>query len=540
MASKELVKSHDRSSSALTTVSKYKSNIPPPPPQQVLEEDEYIEALSKIIERDFFPDLAKLKRQHAYLDAVRMNDLERIEATARDITGNDTPLGQRRLKTPARTPKLSRTGLPDQSWTPARVDISDATPTWQDHGRAQPQGSETTDTPIIDTPFTSSRHEQDNLDSEKDKVDTTLSLDQFQARYTSEDNASFIDIVEKINASKREKYRWMYEQERKSQKLIEGDNQDQKLLRQSGESDGEEIGGLESQKQEGSKLALMISDNRSATIPTWEYKAKNSLMYNPEGLGTHLDERSIRASPKEIVHHNTSFQGRDLLVVNQAAAAKINPSPYLKSNDSDTPKVAGYSFVSSTPSPSMSQMGEDPDMMTWGTIDDEPLLISSGVSDSGPSPFKLPETPRRELIAQKLSEKASKRFRENSNLRAKVFASPSLSALSQYQSALGGTTPTPRFNAPYTAISSSPGRATPSGSASRSATPRISSPNPRARAEMLSPAAKTLLDRARNSNSRGADHQLRSTYGSDSPGAPSRSRDHRHAPVTPSPLTRRP
>lgn len=48
-----------------------------------------------------------------------------------------------------------------------------------------------------------------------------------------------------------------------------------------------------------------------------------------------------------------------------------------------TPKVAGYSFVSSTPTPSMSQMGDDPDMMTWGTIEDEPLLISSGIGDSG-------------------------------------------------------------------------------------------------------------------------------------------------------------
>lgn len=47
-------------------------------------------------------------------------------------------------------------------------------------------------------------------------------------------------------------------------------------------------------------------------------------MYYPEGLGTVLEEKDIRAAPKEIVHRNTGFQGRDLLVVNQAAAAKLD------------------------------------------------------------------------------------------------------------------------------------------------------------------------------------------------------------------------
>lgn len=47
-------------------------------------------------------------------------------------------------------------------------------------------------------------------------------------------------------------------------------------------------------------------------------------MYYPEGLGTVLEEKNIRAAPKEIVHNNTGFQGRDLLVVNQAAAARLD------------------------------------------------------------------------------------------------------------------------------------------------------------------------------------------------------------------------
>ncbi|KAF9907989.1 DiGeorge syndrome critical region protein 14 [Linnemannia zychae] len=499
----------------------YKSNIPAPAPQTILEEDEYIEALSKIIERDFFPDLARLKRQHAYMDAVEQNDSERIRAAARDLAGNDTPLAMRRLKTPARTPRYDRAGLPNESWTPARLDGAQATPSWGNNEPPTPALPGATDTPIAETPLQSGLKVRSGKEiAQEDVVDTSLSLDQFQMRYTSEDNASFNEIIEKINTQKREKYKWLYDQEKKSMRLLEnGDsNAGQKLLRESGESTSSQalvrVGDSSNTLDGPSQLALALNDNRSGVISTWEYKAKNTLMYAPEGLGTTLDEKSIRGNPKEIVHKNTGFQGQDLMMINQAAAAKFDPAPYMKANVTDSPKVAGFSFVSSTPSPSMSQMGDDPEMMTWGTIEDEPLLISSGIQASTPSPFKLPPTPRRELIAQKLAEKASKSFREGSSLRAKVFASPSASALAQYRESMGGRTPTPRFNSPYGVTSPSPYNKTP-GRPSSNPT-RLGSPNPRARAEMLSPAARTLLDRARN---RGADQQLRSSYGNATPGA---------------------
>ncbi|KAG0298242.1 DiGeorge syndrome critical region protein 14 [Linnemannia gamsii] len=520
----------------------YKSNIPTPAPQVILEEDDYIEALSKIIERDFFPDLARLKRQHAYLDAVEQNDSERIQAAARDLAGNDTPLAKRRLKTPARTPRFDRAGLPNESWTPGRMDGAQATPLWGDHEPPTPAfPGGPIDTPIADTPSQSKLKRKSEDETAEDKIDTSLSLDQFQMRYTSEDNASFNEIIEKINSQKKEKYKWLYDQEKKSMRLLENgsNNQEQRLLREAGENGDDSSSSQalvrigDGAKQDGpSKLELALADNRSGVISTWEYKAKNSLMYAPEGLGTTLDEKSIRGNPKEIVHRNTSFQGQDLLMVNQTAAAKVDPAPYMKGTVTDTPKVAGFGFVSSTPSPSMSMMGDDPEMMTWGTIEDEPLLISSGVQSSGPSPFKLPPTPRRELIAQKLSEKASKSFRASSSLRAKVFASPSASALSQYRESMGGTTPTPRFDSPYGVSSPAPYNKTPGGPSSQPT--RLGSPNPRARAEMLSPAARSLLDKARNKP--GTDQQLRSSYGNATPGSSSTLRQ---GSVTPSPLTKR-
>ncbi|KAF9970438.1 DiGeorge syndrome critical region protein 14 [Actinomortierella ambigua] len=460
---------------SMTSTSRaYVSNVPPPPKQEILEEDDYTAALSKIIERDFFPDLAKLKRQHAYLEAVEMGDLDRIRATALELTGKDTPLSQRRLQTPARTPRYAAAAVPNQEWTPARVDVGKATPSWKNlqssGGNSDPADRDprhaagaSDQTPMLDTPLgaTSSRSKRrrmspDAEDTKAGGIDTSLSLDQFQTRYTSEDNASFNQIIENANRERQAKYQWMYDRETKSlriqheggasssaQKLITQGEGHGAMDAQSGststqlivtkkEVQGSQEGEESEQGNDGNgaeKLAEMLKDKRPVAVPTWEYKVKNSLMYFPEGVGTTLVQGDLlRGNPKEIVHRNTGFQGQDLLVLNQTAAAKIDASSSLDGKDGETPSVNGYKFVSSTPSPAMSQLGDDPELLTWGTIEDEPLLISSGVSPSGASHFKLPPTPRRELIAQKLTEKASRTFREKTTLRAQVFSSPSTSS----------------------------------------------------------------------------------------------------------------
>lgn len=282
----------------------YKSNIPTPAPQQILEEDDYTDALSKIIERDFFPDIAKLKRQHEYLDALAMNDIQRIQAAAIDLAGNDTPLTQRRLRTPgisarqpfmcscffplfltlflpssflAQTPRIGRTVLPNEAWTPARVDIGNATPTWKDDDPARPT-SLSEDTPLLDTPTgkTLKKMRKSATETpEENTIDTSLSLDQFQARYTSEDNASFNEILEKMNLRKKEKYSWLYDQEKKSMRLIEqSNNPEMKLLRQSGEDSDLPQGSDDTSTLDKATMQVALTDNRAGTIPTWGYKVR--------------------------------------------------------------------------------------------------------------------------------------------------------------------------------------------------------------------------------------------------------------------------
>ena len=51
----------------------------------VLDEDTYTEALSSIIERDFFPHLSKLKAQQNYLQAQQSGTLADLEKASKAL-----------------------------------------------------------------------------------------------------------------------------------------------------------------------------------------------------------------------------------------------------------------------------------------------------------------------------------------------------------------------------------------------------------------------------------------------------------------------
>ncbi|GAA5892249.1 hypothetical protein JCM5296_003217 [Sporobolomyces johnsonii] len=160
--------------------------------QEILSEEEYVSHLSDIIKRDFFPHLTTLDAQHEVLEAWESEDPVRIEESVRKMREICTPTPRRRARegaTPGRTPFDSGS-------------VS-ATPTYFDRTPMTSSSS----TPLPSSSRTALPHQ---------RVDTSLSLDAFQSRYTSHDNSSFAVLLARDNAARREKHAWAWAAEAKA------------------------------------------------------------------------------------------------------------------------------------------------------------------------------------------------------------------------------------------------------------------------------------------------------------------------------------
>ncbi|KAI8970938.1 nuclear protein DGCR14 [Pilobolus umbonatus] len=306
----------------------------------ILDEETYTRAISFIIERDFFPELPKIKAQQNYWEAQTRGSLADLHEAGRVLHDLNN--------------KKENNGTDGQ--------------------------------PV-------NYYSEKESELEK-RVNLSLSLDQFQTLYTSEDNASFSDLLEKANIKRREQNKWFFDRETNKLRI------------------------KDTPHEEGEKPNEAID-----TTPTgWKYKARNTLMYFPEGQSeSWVNDHEGRGEKKTIDHKNTHLLPISEMkppVTNLApsdrAAAQGNATPWnqLKDGDigelEDGPDIRGYRLVEATPTLSPSRVGSP--LMTWGSIEGTPLLVS-GSETPGPR-FSLPKVSRREELGMKLSEKASKAYRK--------------------------------------------------------------------------------------------------------------------------------
>ncbi|MCJ1247280.1 hypothetical protein MMC30_004494 [Trapelia coarctata] len=381
--------------------------MPPPPlpkrikrPAKILDEDTYTEALSDIIARDFFPGLAETEAQREYLEALDSSDPEWIEAAGQKLHDASTPGPDgRRLRGrrgTSMTPIIEQGGETPTGWT-------GATP-----------GSVVLTTSTATTRTT------------KPTVDTNLSLSAFQQKYTSEDNESFYKLLDKQNRRNAEKHDWLWPRERHLAVLgiTSSGSEDRDRLKVVLRSTAED---LEREYFEVTSLNRHHYkdpyDSRSAMPDSWKSRPDNNFMFRPSSIEDELPtvqqnaEGSSRAGPKAVVYDNTRLP----TATSTTADPAVPPSPTMSAirdaiagrpriTDSEiddfggeTPRVNGYKFVDSEPSPAPSDMTS-----SWADLGSSYL----GKGDATPNPFKIKEGSKREALHHRIVDKVAKGKRQ--------------------------------------------------------------------------------------------------------------------------------
>ncbi|KAF2118714.1 nuclear protein DGCR14 [Lophiotrema nucula] len=365
------------------------SLMAPPPapkrikrPQIVLDEDTYTSSIAHIIRRDFFPGLAETDAQHEYLDALKSNNNTWIQEAGDKLKVAMTPLpaGQRRRKAPSATPK--------------------------------PSGAETPRGWVGDTPVTLADTDLDDQEEEEDKkpdVDLNMSLSAFQAKYISEDQESFSQLLDRQNAKKFRDTAWLRQGNRyaSKQRLAQQKVLDSKPESKDGSSSTELV------------LVPRLSqdlDARPAAPNPHKHTPFNALMFAPDSIEDWAPTRAQRAEtaslapPKAVLHHNTRLPVPDpaaeyeyqrprpasptLSAVRDAISGQPRHTrSELDFGGNETPRVNGYAFVDATPPSPLSPHTAPRDLLERFEV------------KSDPSPFTIHDSDMREKMHYKMVDR---------------------------------------------------------------------------------------------------------------------------------------
>ena len=316
------------------------------------------QALTKIVRRDFFPDIAKLEAQLEFIEASETNDYERLRAISERFPTairTPNPNGEcHRQPLNCDTTHLSLSLSPPPSLlaaAPAATPSSFETPLHTGTprgGTTTTHTSSSTTTTERDRASSSTRGERPP-EAKKPRPEDH-SLDKFLSKFESEDDASFSDIMEKTRVQHRAKHAWLYEKEREYSHSLAAPEPTLAI------TDGSEGGGGEG---EGKAVVVVGEEPERSGVKSWTYTAKNSLMYIPDGLERSVMQKvSAPDEKREVVHSNTRLSGAFLRRLHGVArdTAGEGEGGGKRSRDkvgvdgkvldpSASPQVNGYSFV---------------------------------------------------------------------------------------------------------------------------------------------------------------------------------------------------
>ena len=442
-------------SHALTKRSADSALMPPPPPpkrqkrpKNVLDEDVYSDALEHIITRDFFPGLLETEAQQDYMAALDSKNSDWISSSGRRLIQVMTPGPDQRQRRAA-------------SFTPRRSRMTSETP--RGYVGATP----------LRTPGTAGN--ANDFAPEQPEVDVNMSLSAFQAKYTSEDNESFNQLLDKQNAKRAEKFAFFHNGNKMlSARQIAYQGKEQKLLDRGSGSTSNALVRVNAQGEERRLLSAkgpsQDLDARPAQVDSFPNRQgpRNHFMFGPEGIEdtmvtiakqaqelsnaptksvTYAATRFPTAStnPEHTVPASPSMSAIDAAIAGRPRATDSEPGY----SGAETPRVNGYAFVDAEPTPS--ELGIPvSDEEAAEAERAEAMKFLPKVDESGPNPFDIKQRSEREELLHRLVDKAdTARRKEKGGARIDQLRSLGITP--------AGRTPTPKFgSAPKGSVARTP------------------------------------------------------------------------------------
>uniref|UniRef100_A0A8R1DYJ9 Uncharacterized protein n=1 Tax=Caenorhabditis japonica TaxID=281687 RepID=A0A8R1DYJ9_CAEJA len=374
--------------------------------RKVVPEEQYISGLNKIIEKDYFPQLKKMRAQKEYLEAVASKDINKIKELQLKFCSAASVRTDRSWKTPStarlETPEPSGSGNFDAETPGTSAGTAAGTSSAGKHDWMQ-------------SPMPFANEEGDNEAVQRKRAKKKQeTLTTYLNKYTSEDNASFEELAKVMREREDARRPWVYQAEKEHNKNL--------VVRQAIAA--------EADVQLALKHVVNADDSRPLNVDNWEYKAWNTVLFNPEGAPLTKEEQAeaARKQQTEINRRGTRFPESSKLKPSEEASRAAAVSHAMANAgkvDFLGNEVTPANSFKLLDTPNINPDDMDSPLMTWGEIDgtpfrlDAPDVTEHSLPDAAPV-FKIPEVPFREKIAHSMNDSIAAKYRDKRKVAMKA------------------------------------------------------------------------------------------------------------------------